>query len=143
MDDLAKIHLNKETIKYKEVVGSGKSQITFDQVDLKSALKYAAEDADITYKLYLLFKKRINHEKNNYIYSNIEKPFLKWSYLPRNEQALGFATSVVDPSTGVIKPADADDIDAALKAPYSSSPEPPKNPILIKAETCSSLDNDN
>ena len=76
MDDLAKIHLNKETIKYKEVVGSGKSQITFDQVDLKSALKYAAEDADITYKLYLLFKKRINHEKNNYIYSNIEKPLI-------------------------------------------------------------------
>ncbi|MDC3208699.1 DNA polymerase, partial [Pelagibacteraceae bacterium] len=70
------MHLNKETIKYKEVVGSGKSQITFDQVDLKSALKYAAEDADITYKLYLLFKKRINHEKNNYIYSNIEKPLI-------------------------------------------------------------------
>ena len=80
MDDLAKIHLNKETIKYKEVVGSGKSQITFDQVDLKSALKYAAEDADITYKLYLLFKKRINHEKNNYIYSNIEKPLIAVSY---------------------------------------------------------------
>ncbi|MBD1140337.1 DNA polymerase I [Pelagibacterales bacterium SAG-MED38] len=76
MDDLAKIHLNKETIKYKEVVGSGKSQITFDKVDLKNALKYAAEDADITYKLYLFFKKRINHEKNNYIYSNIEKPLI-------------------------------------------------------------------
>ncbi len=76
MDDLAKIHFNKETIKYKEVVGSGKSQITFDKVDLKNALNYAAEDADITYKLYLLFKKRINHEKNNYIYSNIEKPLI-------------------------------------------------------------------
>ena len=76
MDELAKIHLNRETIKFKDVVGSGKSQLTFDQVDLKRATEYAAEDAEITYKLYKLFKKRVQQENNSLVYSNIEKPLV-------------------------------------------------------------------
>ncbi len=76
MDELARIHLNRETIKFKDVVGSGKSQLTFDQVDLKRATEYAAEDAEITYKLYRFFKKRVQQENNSLVYSTIEKPLV-------------------------------------------------------------------
>ena len=76
MDELARIHLNRETIKFKDVVGSGKSQLTFDQVDLKRATEYAAEDAEITYKLYRIFKKRVQQENNSLVYSTIEKPLV-------------------------------------------------------------------
>jgi len=76
MDELARIHLNRETIKFKDIVGSGKSQLTFDQVDLKRATEYAAEDAEITYKLYRFFKKRVQQEKNSFVYSTIEKPLV-------------------------------------------------------------------
>ena len=57
MDELASIHLNRETIKFKDVVGSGKSQITFDKVKIDDALNYAAEDAEITLN-YIFFKKK-------------------------------------------------------------------------------------
>ena len=77
MDDLAKIHLNTETIKFKEVVGSGKSQITFDRVNIDLATKYAAEDAEITYKLFKILSKRVFHEKNKFVYESIEKPLIK------------------------------------------------------------------
>jgi len=76
MDELARIHLNRETIKFKDVVGSGKSQLTFDQVDLKRATEYAAEDAEITYKLYRFFKKRVQQENNSLVYSTIERPLV-------------------------------------------------------------------
>ena len=76
MDELANIHLKRDTIKFKDVVGSGKSQITFDKVKIDDALNYAAEDSEITFKLYNYLKKRINFEKNNYIYSQIEKPLI-------------------------------------------------------------------
>jgi len=76
MDELARIHLNRETIKFKDVVGSGKSQLTFDQVDLKRATEYAAEDAEITYKLYRFFNKRVQKENNSLVYSTIEKPLV-------------------------------------------------------------------
>ena len=52
MDSLAMRHLDHKTISYKEVAGSGKKQLTFDQVDLQQAAPYAAEDADITLRLH-------------------------------------------------------------------------------------------
>jgi len=52
MDTLAMRHLDHKTISYKEVAGSGKKQLTFDQVDLQQAAPYAAEDADITLRLH-------------------------------------------------------------------------------------------
>ena len=52
MDTLSEIHLNHKTITFKELVGSGKKEINFREVDLKKAKDYAAEDADITYRLY-------------------------------------------------------------------------------------------
>jgi DNA polymerase-1 len=76
MDDLAKIHLNRETIKFKDVVGSGKSQLTFDQVKISEAINYAAEDSEITFRLYKLFKKRILNERIASVYYEIERPLI-------------------------------------------------------------------
>ena len=56
MDELSKRHFDLQPIAYKDVVGSGKQQVTFDKVPLKSACNYAAEDADITIQLWNLFK---------------------------------------------------------------------------------------
>ena len=76
LDLLAKIHLNHNNIKYKDIVGTGKSEITFDQVLIDNAYQYACEDADITLKLYNLFKDRIINEKCSYVYENLEIPLV-------------------------------------------------------------------
>jgi DNA polymerase-1 len=76
MDELAELHLGYRTIKYKEVVGSGKSQITFAEVPLDKALDYAAEDADVTFRLWQLLKPRLPHEKLTTIYQTIERPLI-------------------------------------------------------------------
>jgi len=77
MDTLSEIHLNYKTIKFKEVVGSGKKQINFSEVDIERAKDYAAEDADITYRLYKKFYKSLKEEKMIHIYEIFEKPLLK------------------------------------------------------------------
>ena len=59
MDDLAYLHFNHTNIKFKELVGSGKKEITFDFVEISKALDYAAEDALITLKLYNFLNNRI------------------------------------------------------------------------------------
>ncbi|MBY0291972.1 MAG: DNA polymerase I [Alphaproteobacteria bacterium] len=76
MDELAKLYLNHETIKYKDVVGSGRSQVTFDKVPLDKALAYAAEDADITYQLYSLLKPRLLTEQQCTLYETLERPLI-------------------------------------------------------------------
>ena len=76
LDLLAKIHLGHDNIKYKDIVGTGKSEITFDQVLIENAYQYACEDADITLKLYNLFKDRIINEKCSYVYENLEIPLV-------------------------------------------------------------------
>ncbi len=76
MDELSYRHLNHETIKYKDLVGSGKKQITFDYVPISDATKYAAEDALITLKLYSQLKPRLIKEKSSYIYEKIDKPLI-------------------------------------------------------------------
>ena len=76
LDDLAKIYLNHETIKYKDIVGVGKKEKTFDEVNISDAYIYAAEDADITFKLYKILKKRIISEKLLSVYESIEKPLI-------------------------------------------------------------------
>ena len=76
MDDLAFMHFNHSTIKFKEVVGSGKKQVTFDYVNINDATKYAAEDAFITFKLYKFFQRRLVKEKNSYIYEKVDKPLI-------------------------------------------------------------------
>jgi DNA polymerase-1 len=76
MDDLAELHLNHQTIKFKDVAGSGKSQVTFDKVPLDVALDYAAEDADITMRLYKLLKPRLALDHMVGVYETMERPLI-------------------------------------------------------------------
>ncbi len=74
MDELAKRHLDYETIKFSDVAGSGKKAKTFDQVPIKDAAKYAAEDADITLRLYEALKPRLAAEGKTSVYETLERP---------------------------------------------------------------------
>ncbi len=77
MDVLSEIHLNHKTIKFKELVGTGKKEINFSEVEIEKAKDYAAEDADITYRLYKKFYKNLKSEKLINIYEIFEKPLIK------------------------------------------------------------------
>ncbi len=74
MDELAQTFLNHETIKYEDVCGKGKAQVTFDLVPLDKALSYAAEDADITLQLHKMFKPRLAREQMATVYETLERP---------------------------------------------------------------------
>ena len=76
LDELAKIYLDYDTIKYKDVVGVGKKEKTFDQLSIQEAYIYAAEDADVTLKLFKILKKRIVKERLLNVYESIEKPLI-------------------------------------------------------------------
>lgn len=76
MDELAELHLGHRTIKFKEVAGTGKSQITFDLVPLDKALAYAAEDADITLQFHQLLKPRLLAERMVTPYETLERPLV-------------------------------------------------------------------
>ncbi len=76
MDELADRHLGMTTVKYKDVVGSGKSQVTFDYVPLDKACGYAAEDADITLRLHKTLKPRLVTERMATVYETIERPLI-------------------------------------------------------------------
>ncbi len=76
MDTLALRHLQMETIKFKQVVGTGKAQITFDLVELDAACDYAAEDADITGRLYGLLKPKLLEDRLVSVYENLERPLV-------------------------------------------------------------------
>ena len=78
MDSLAERHLGMKTIRYEEVCGKGVHQIGFDQVDLKIATDYAAEDADITLRLHLELWPQIQASPGLlYIYETIEMPAMR------------------------------------------------------------------
>ncbi len=77
MDTLSEIHLGHQTIKYKDIVGSGKKQINFRDVNINEASEYAAEDADITLRLYKNFREKLKNEKLENIYELFEKPMIK------------------------------------------------------------------
>ncbi|MGI9465221.1 MAG: DNA polymerase, partial [Aestuariivirgaceae bacterium] len=74
MDDLAERHLGIKPISFKEVAGTGKSQVTFDLVPMDKATAYAAEDADITLRLWLLLKARLVKEHRVTVYETLERP---------------------------------------------------------------------
>ncbi len=77
MDTLSEIHLGHKTIQYKDLVGTGKKQLTFDQVEIRKATEYAAEDADVTLRLYKILKKNLINEKLENIYELFEKPLIE------------------------------------------------------------------
>ena len=78
MDSLAERHLGMKTIRYEEVCGKGVHQIGFDQVDLKIATDYAAEDADITLRLHHELWPQIQYSPGLlYIYQQVEMPAMR------------------------------------------------------------------
>ena len=77
MDALAQLHLGHKTISYKDLVGTGKKQINFSEVEVNKAAEYAAEDADVTLRLYKVLKKNLRYEKLENIYEIFEKPLIK------------------------------------------------------------------
>jgi DNA polymerase I len=76
MDELALLHLDHTTIKYPEVAGSGKSRVSFDLVPMEQALRYAAEDADITLRLHRVLKPKLLSERLVSVYETLERPLI-------------------------------------------------------------------
>ncbi|OYY63851.1 DNA polymerase I [Sphingomonas sp. 28-62-11] len=74
MDELAQLHLSHSCIAFKDVVGTGKSQRGFAEIDLKSATRYAAEDADVTLRLWRRFKPRLTAEGSTRVYEMVDRP---------------------------------------------------------------------
>jgi len=77
MDALSVHYLDHSPIPYKEVAGTGKAQVTFDRVDIEKALDYAAEDAEVTLRLYHILKPRLVAERMVSVYENIERPLIE------------------------------------------------------------------
>jgi DNA polymerase I len=77
MDTLSETHLGHKTITFKELTGTGKNKLNFADIDITKATEYAAEDADITLRLYENLKERLDEEKLNRIYEYFEKPMVK------------------------------------------------------------------
>jgi DNA polymerase-1 len=73
MDDLAKRWLNHDTIHFQHVAGSGKAQVTFDCVSIEKASEYAAEDADVTLRLWSALKARMAAEQVASVYETLER----------------------------------------------------------------------
>jgi DNA polymerase I len=77
LNTLSEIHLNHKAITYKELAGSGKKQLNFSEINIDKATEYAAEDADLTLRLFNLLEARMNEEKLNKVYEVFEKPMVK------------------------------------------------------------------
>ncbi len=78
MDSVAALYLGAKTLKYEDVVGKGAKQITFDQVDLDTATRYAAEDADITLRLHETLWPRLTAVPElEHVYLDIERPLIR------------------------------------------------------------------
>ena len=76
MDELAQRHLGHTAIAFKEVCGTGKKQISFGEVPLDRATAYAAEDADVTWRLHQLLKPRLAAEAATRIYERVDRPLV-------------------------------------------------------------------
>ncbi len=85
MDELSESHLAHKPIPIKDLIGSGKSQITFDQVPLDTATRYAAEDADVTLRLWRHLKPRLSMEGVGAVYEYMDRPLV--DVVARMEQA--------------------------------------------------------
>jgi DNA polymerase-1 len=76
MDELSDRYLGHQPIPIKTLLGSGKSQITFDKVAIDDAVKYAAEDADVTLRLWQTFAPRLHRAKVTTVYETLERPLV-------------------------------------------------------------------
>ena len=77
MDELSERYLSHSPIPIKTLLGSGKAQITFDRVKIEDAVKYAAEDADITLRLWQLLKPRLHRAQVTTVYETLERPLIR------------------------------------------------------------------
>jgi DNA polymerase-1 len=76
MDTLSERYLNHTPIPIKSLLGSGKSAVTFDRVPVAEAVNYAAEDADITLRLWLTFKPQLHRAQVTTVYETLERPLV-------------------------------------------------------------------
>ncbi len=76
MDELSELHFGHTPIPFKEIAGTGKSQITFDQAPLDKATRYAAEDADVTLRLWQVLKPRLSREGVLSVYETQDRPLI-------------------------------------------------------------------
>ena len=76
MDELAERHLGHTCLSFKEVCGTGKKAIPFGEVPLDKATEYAAEDADVTWRLHALLKPRLAIEGGTKIYQRVDRPLV-------------------------------------------------------------------
>ena len=77
MDELAQLHLDHKCIAFADVCGKGKGQLCFDQVPLRDATRYAAEDADVTFRLWRRFKPRLARESATTVYERVDRPLVQ------------------------------------------------------------------
>jgi len=76
MDTLSEQHLGHVPIPIRQLLGSGKAQVTFDKVDVAEATKYAAEDADVTLRLWQKFKPLLHRSRVTTVYEVLERPLV-------------------------------------------------------------------
>jgi DNA polymerase I len=76
MDELSRRHLGHTPITFSEVAGTGRNKVTFDKVEISKATAYAAEDADVTLRLWQLLKPRLTSERRATVYETLERPLV-------------------------------------------------------------------
>jgi DNA polymerase-1 len=76
MDELSQRHLGHTTLTFKEICGTGQKQIPFGEVPLDRATQYAAEDADVTWRLYKALKPRLAQEGSTRVYERVDRPLI-------------------------------------------------------------------
>ena len=76
MDALSEKYLGHNPIPIKDLLGSGKAQITFDRVPIDKAVAYAAEDADVTLRLWAMFKPQLHRAQVSRVYETLERPLV-------------------------------------------------------------------
>ena len=76
MDELSTRHLGHTTLAFKDICGSGKKAIPFGEVPLDRATEYAAEDAEVTWRLHRLLKPRLSEEGATRIYERVDRPLV-------------------------------------------------------------------
>ncbi|GLS53533.1 hypothetical protein GCM10007886_17160 [Methylobacterium gregans] len=85
MDELARRHLGHQPITFSDVAGTGRNKVTFDKVAIDRATAYAAEDADVTLRLWRMMKPRLVAERRVAVYETLERPLI--AVIARMERA--------------------------------------------------------
>ncbi len=76
LDELALRHLQYKTLSFAEVAGTGKNQKTFDEIPISKATPYAAEDAEVTLRLYQILSLALQEHHQNTLYQRVERPLI-------------------------------------------------------------------